>query len=188
MKSHFSEDQIKNYHARKLTPSELLQMDEHMEQCTDCSTRLIQNSTVDCRVASLDHHLQEESEEDHLEYEQLIGYLEHTLDPSDREIVEAHLQSCASCLTEEQDLRSFRKVITDRRKRSAFILQVAGIAAAIAVLVIAARVLLIKPDAEPVAFMIHDGQYQIAFNEGRPRSGQQMEFTRRQAAPTSTRA
>jgi hypothetical protein len=162
VRSHLSEEEIQKYHTRALSPSELLELDEHMESCADCSSRLLPEDVFDARVTSLQNDLQSAEDEDHLEYEQIIGYLKNTLSKTDQEVAEKHLQSCSTCTAEAQDLAHFRRVMQKREKSRTFI-RVAGIAAALVGIAIAAR--LFFQSSEPVAFVINDGQNQIAFNK-----------------------
>jgi hypothetical protein len=166
VKSHLSEEEINKYQNHSLSPSELLELDEHMENCTDCATRLMNPSMIDSRTASLQMHLQTAEDEDHLEYEELIGYLTQKLKPFDREIVEKHLQTCAACAADEQDLRKFRKVVDTRRSSQSFTLRFAAVAAAIIFVTIgAALYFLNQPKSKPIAFVIQDGPDQISFNK-----------------------
>src|SRR5260370_36767986 len=41
---------------------------------------------------------------DHLDYEQLVGIAENMLDATEREIIDIHLSTCATC---REDVRSF---------------------------------------------------------------------------------
>ncbi|HEV8484718.1 MAG TPA: zf-HC2 domain-containing protein [Blastocatellia bacterium] len=44
----------------------------------------------------------------HLQYEQLVAYVDQAAEEVDREIVESHLEICSQCAAEAQDLRAFK--------------------------------------------------------------------------------
>lgn len=47
----------------------------------------------------------------HLRFEQLEGYVDHRLDPTEAELVEAHTDLCSQCAGELHDLEAFRQAL-----------------------------------------------------------------------------
>jgi hypothetical protein len=151
LKQHLSEDQILTYQERKITPEQLLEVDDHLQACESCRIRLNEKSVSVGTFESLRSGLRTIAtmETDHISYEQLEGFIDRKFDGIEQEIIQSHLEICDVCKAEEQDLRSFqtelhqkiddRKVIPFWRSRAFQIFyQVAGAAAVVFVVWIAA--------------------------------------------------
>jgi hypothetical protein len=86
---------------------------QHIAMCEMCRARVSNPGHVAFAFAAFERELQQAgTEDDHLPYQQLSGYVDDELPEIDREIVESHLESCAECAAEVRDLRSFKSIIT----------------------------------------------------------------------------
>jgi len=106
MNGHLSEQLIERYRQRALLPAELLYADDHLVACEICRQHLGDEPRVQAAGLSLRRDLAATGLT-HLAYEQLEGYIEGSLDQTDREIADSHLNLCAQCATELDHLRAF---------------------------------------------------------------------------------
>jgi anti-sigma factor RsiW len=115
LSEHLSAQTIEQYHTRKLPPKDLLSADDHLATCSACRQRANEAVSGEKAFASLraDLHAAALEEPDHLSDEQLTALVDDDLDAIDREIVESHLEICASCKAEAADLRAFREEIAN---------------------------------------------------------------------------
>jgi Putative zinc-finger len=96
-----------------MSPEGLRTVHQHIAVCEMCRARLSTPGQVAFAFAAFERELQQaETEDDHLPYQQLSGYVDDALREIDREIVESHLETCAECTAEVRDLRSFKSIIT----------------------------------------------------------------------------
>lgn len=152
MQHHLSETEIQNYQLKKITPDQLLELDDHIQSCELCRNRLHQKQD-DISFKWLRSELRATVVEnpDHLSYDHLESYVDGSLDSIDLEIVQSHLNICNECTTDVNELRSVqselhnkvesRKVISFWRLPSSSVpLKLAGAAAAIAFFMWAATI------------------------------------------------
>lgn len=152
MQHHLSETEIQNYQSKKITPDQLLELDDHIQSCELCRNRVHQKQD-DISYKWLRSELRTEAVENsgHLLYDHLESYVDGSLDSIDLEIVQSHLNICNECTTDVNELRSVqselhnkvesRKVISFWRLPSSSVpLKLAGAAAAIAFFMWAATI------------------------------------------------
>ena len=110
MSEHLSEQLIDTYRAGRLSPGELLALDDHLAACDACRQRLNSALPQEATFASLRVQLESvaKTDPDHLPSELITAYVDELVDTVDREIVEGHLTYCDRCRSEVQDLRAFR--------------------------------------------------------------------------------
>ena len=108
---HLSAQTIERFHRRQLPPEDLLAADDHLAGCAACRLGANENVSGDKAFGSLRADLRGavREESDHLSDEQLTAFVDNELDAVDREIVESHLEICARCEAETEDLRAFRE-------------------------------------------------------------------------------
>jgi hypothetical protein len=106
MNGHLSAQLIERYRQRMLPPAELLDADDHLAACEMCRQQLGDKQLVQATARSLRAELAA-TRLTHLAYEQLVAYVEGSLDQTDRETMESHLSLCAQCAAELADLRAF---------------------------------------------------------------------------------
>lgn len=106
MIDHASREQIEGFCARTLDPPQLTAIGGHIACCDSClqlfreTLRQKRNYAPVQISLSPDHWFKD----DHLDYEQLVGFVDERMDDEEREIASIHLQSCARC---HSDVRSF---------------------------------------------------------------------------------
>jgi hypothetical protein len=104
---HVTADELQHLERRDLESAELLKVMRHLARCSDCAR--MADGLIPNRLT-----LGEEigNEPDHLDAEtQLFPWVDGTIDSSSREIVETHLEDCAICRAEAEDLRRLRRAI-----------------------------------------------------------------------------
>lgn len=106
MSDHLSPQLLERYCERRLEPQELLALDDHLASCTACRERLREVKPGRASLLALRASLQTaQAVPDHLQQEQLVAYAEGQLDEVERELAENHLESCAQCTAQAQQLR-----------------------------------------------------------------------------------
>jgi hypothetical protein len=108
MTNHITVEELERYRDHHLSVDELIPIDKHLSQCSSCH-QLFKNLTIKPeRLFPLQVDLSPinyEMEDMHLLFdEQIVPYVEGTLDAVDMEITESHLEYCLSC---KEELRSF---------------------------------------------------------------------------------
>jgi hypothetical protein len=111
---HLTPETIERYHQRRLTPEELLALDDHVSECEACRFQLAKVEEKQEVFSFLRADLQAEAETGPtcLSYEQLVAYVDHTMGEVDREIAESHLEICVQCEQEVSDLRAFKGLMS----------------------------------------------------------------------------
>ncbi|MEW6209303.1 MAG: hypothetical protein AB1631_13110, partial [Acidobacteriota bacterium] len=108
--THLSDDEIARYSARRMPPVELLAADRHLSHCDKCYARMQESqSSNPLLIASKAFCDTAEDDDTHLTYEQLVSLTDDQLGEIDREILESHLEFCASCEAELSDLREVKE-------------------------------------------------------------------------------
>jgi len=94
-----------------MSPAELLAADDHFAVCEDCRRHASEPLQMDAVVSGLHAHLRAEAaalESDHLSYEQVAALVDGEIGDAEREALGSHLEICAPCSEEVNDLRAFR--------------------------------------------------------------------------------
>lgn len=103
---HLSGDDLARYAARRMSPRELLTADDHLTVCEQCYAQLNPAAKADDGLASALRAFEPSYvEPSHLSYEQLESCAEGSIGPVDLEIAQSHLETCAQCAAELNDLR-----------------------------------------------------------------------------------
>lgn len=107
MTDHVNSSQMEQFCARTLPALELVPVAQHLASCKTC--RQLFQGTFRLRRgdAPLSFTLAPEKwlRHEHLDYEQLVPYVEKRLSKADREMIDLHLQLCGLC---REDVRSFQ--------------------------------------------------------------------------------
>jgi Putative zinc-finger len=103
--SHVTDDDIDRLGRRELTPSELVQVTDHMAACVDCQQRLARRRGVEAAQIALDDALGESA--DHVPESDVHAFVDGRLDASSRRDIAGHLEHCAACAEEVRDLQHF---------------------------------------------------------------------------------
>ncbi len=113
MTDHLSTNQIERFALRILPASDLTAIAEHLNACPSCLrsfSEFHQSNRADAPIA-FTLAPEEWFKHEHLEYEQLAGYLDSILEDEEREITEVHLRVCERCQDSVQSLQEFRRQI-----------------------------------------------------------------------------
>ena len=118
MSEHLSEQILDSYRKRTISAADLISADDHLAGCEICPRRVLGSSSEDAGWVSLPAELSPTAdvEIDHLSYEQLAAYADHNLDDVEREIADVHLEVCAECTGDLNDLEAFRDAMTSRKQ------------------------------------------------------------------------
>lgn len=109
MSAHLTAEQIEYYQQRSLAPLELLSVDDHLVACKACRQKLCDEVQPQPIIASLRASLTEAGDTtEHLSYKELAAFVDDELNGTDRPIVLEHLDACAQCRAEMQDLATFK--------------------------------------------------------------------------------
>jgi hypothetical protein len=102
--AHITDEQIAQFRDRKLAPAELLEVDEHVAGCAPCRDRLAAGTNPFKAIRTLRADVV-----GHLQEQEIVACSEGSATPEQR----AHLQDCAMCQAEVQDLSRFRTELHD---------------------------------------------------------------------------
>jgi hypothetical protein len=108
---HLSAQSVELYRRRVMSPAELLAADDHFAACEDCRRHASEPPQMDAVVSGLHANLRAEAaalESDHLSYEQIAALVDDEIGEAELETLESHLEICAPCAEEVNDLRAFR--------------------------------------------------------------------------------
>lgn len=112
MTQHLTIQQLEAYRGRELRPAELLAADDHLAACAVCRAGLLEATPPPhVAIAGLLAELRElaAAPPQHLDYdEQLVPFVDNTIDEVGREIVRSHLSICPRCTAEARELQAFK--------------------------------------------------------------------------------
>ena len=106
MNDHVSTHQMERFCVSALPEDELVVIARHLSDCDSCHQLLSATLRSMRGTEGVRFTLAPEFwlRHEHLDYEQLVGIAENTLDATDREIIDIHLSICTTC---KEDVRSF---------------------------------------------------------------------------------
>ncbi|HUR82070.1 MAG TPA: zf-HC2 domain-containing protein [Thermoanaerobaculia bacterium] len=122
-----SQEMLRRLARRELTPREIAELLRHAGACDDCA-RL--TGDLDLDAVPLD------DEDDGPWHPELTAYADGVADDVEREIVESHLDDCATCREDLADLAALRRTISRNRVRGWRVAVTAAAAATIAAVMI----------------------------------------------------
>jgi hypothetical protein len=106
---HLSEQIINEHQQRRLSPAQLLAVDEHLASCHECHLRWSKGQSVESAADFYRDLLSSDvTVDDHLSYETLEAYVDNEATDVDREITEVHLEACSRCTAELRALEELR--------------------------------------------------------------------------------
>jgi hypothetical protein len=107
---HATDQELADFDGRRLSPSDLVRVTDHLASCRECQARLGEpdpaSRMASLRAAFLGAPVTELAE--HVEGDELAAYVDGTLDRIDAETVASHLEDCPACMAEVRDLQAFR--------------------------------------------------------------------------------
>jgi len=106
MSLHLSEQDLKRYRNRDLSPADTLALDDHLRDCVSCQTAAREHPEIQNAFELVLTRLQADAEggESHLLYQEIADYVDNTLSDVEREIADGHLDYCQNCKVEVEDL------------------------------------------------------------------------------------
>ena len=108
MAKHLSAEQITKYQERTLPPGELLAVDSHLGSCAECQAQMAAQSSEGIGfVLSIS-----EAASQHLTYEQMEAWVEDQMDQTERELVMAHIGTCAECARQLKAYEGYAPVMS----------------------------------------------------------------------------
>jgi anti-sigma factor RsiW len=145
MIEHVTSEDVEQLRHGALSPAEAAAFGAHVRSCAACAALLepqlaVASAGIRGEVPGAEAHLDPDA--------QLFPYLEGRLDAAERELVEAHLQSCAECRGDVADLRAIdaqpRRVAGRRRA-----VWLAAAAAVVVAVFVAPALWRSEPDVPP---------------------------------------
>src|SRR5262245_61193322 len=106
---------------------ELITIGDHLAECNDCRYKLGVAEERAAILQSLTRDLQSAMVKslEHLTYKQIAGYVDGNLDSVQMELVQSHLEICARCKAEWQDLAKYQKELkSEQSPKTSFLLPI----------------------------------------------------------------
>jgi Putative zinc-finger len=140
--SHVTGEKLRRLGRRELTPREIAEVLRHVGACRECARAAA--AEAGRHPDSLQRTIFDDEGPWHPEPADIAAYADGTAGPAEREIVASHLEDCALCREDVQDLATLRRW---RSRRRAWRIAIAAAAAIIAVVI--SVVLLLSRRHEP---------------------------------------
>jgi hypothetical protein len=104
MANHVTAEQLEQYRKQTLLPRELLLVDDHLAECSDCSRHFLHDEMAALDLAELRH---EAERPQHVSYQEIVAYVEDLAEPGARASVEKHIVTCRRCAQDLFELQQF---------------------------------------------------------------------------------
>jgi hypothetical protein len=112
VKTHLSDVDIEAYRSRSATPDKLLAMNDHLFECDQCLRLCDSPDKVGRTYEAFRKFLETEARwKEHLDFEQLEGFVDGTTGADTTRQVLAHIADCAECRSGIRDLKAIRERI-----------------------------------------------------------------------------
>src|SRR6266542_2152308 len=107
MTTHLSNEIVQRFHAQALVGVDRKLIYDHILGCESCRLRIVDARTQPVALRTLSEYLlpREDEEPYHLDYETIEAFVDENLDATDRSTARLHLEDCAECSAEVEDLR-----------------------------------------------------------------------------------
>ena len=107
---HLTEEELRQYQTRSMSPAGLLAADDHLAECGDCRKSLSLMGKDSAEGSALLRCLTGEGPlaMRHLSHDELVAYAEEAWSNADQQWVLGHLEACTDCREDAEDLKSFR--------------------------------------------------------------------------------
>jgi hypothetical protein len=115
---HLTEEELRQYRRRTMPSPALLEADDHLARCSECRRSLERVEPGAASDVALWRALTgaETAGQQHVSHEELVAFVENDWSITDRSRVTAHLEGCAECRADSEDLSRFRAELEDRPK------------------------------------------------------------------------
>ena len=104
MANHVTAEQLEQYRNQTLPPRELLLVDDHLAECSDCSRHFLHEEMAALDLAELRH---EAERPQHVSDQEIVAYVEDLAEPGARALVEKHIVTCRRCAQDLSELQRF---------------------------------------------------------------------------------
>jgi hypothetical protein len=113
MAEHFKKSQIERFSVSALPEDQLDTIAQHLAECEGCHQMLVKTLRSQRGTEGLKFSLDPDFlfRHEHLEYEQLVGVAENKMDVTEREVIDLHLSTCATCREDVRSFLAFRKQV-----------------------------------------------------------------------------
>lgn len=112
--AHITAEAAERYRRGLLPPAELIAAQAHADGCEECRARLAGAVGLDASFTKIreEFSFSPDRDEDtgHLPYEQLMAFVDGSLDEATREIAESHMAVCVECAGDAEDLRTYQTI------------------------------------------------------------------------------
>ncbi|HUK92333.1 MAG TPA: hypothetical protein VLZ81_18165 [Blastocatellia bacterium] len=109
---HLTEETVRRFRARGLSPLELAAAHDHADGCEYCHGWLFGGTRFKAALSSANRAVGEARSEPHLSFEQMADYVDSQFERHDIETIEIHISVCEQCRDEVSELASLRDTIT----------------------------------------------------------------------------
>jgi hypothetical protein len=115
---HLTDSELDLYRKRGMAPERLLGANSHLLSCDECYERYGAEDKVEAAFAILrDLQSGNDSESEHLSFEQLADYVDDKVDEKSSADICLHLRACAECETRRQEFAMLKPLVEARAAR-----------------------------------------------------------------------
>lgn len=110
MTTHLSDSEIEAYRSRTASPKQLLAVNGHIFECDQCYRLLESPDKLRMAYDAISHDFKAALlyRHEHLDYGQLAGYVDGTLEAKVRESVSTHIEQCEECASEVREVAALK--------------------------------------------------------------------------------
>lgn len=118
MGTHVSKSQLERFVAGALEDGEIGSIATHTADCESCHEAFVEELRRQVGSGPFTFSLEPEFcfRDDHLQFEDLVGIADRTLDDELKEIFDIHLKSCRSCSEDLTSFLAYRKLENESEK------------------------------------------------------------------------
>jgi hypothetical protein len=118
LEEHISDQDIERYRQRAMEPAALINTNEHLSVCEYCYQRFNKEDLLEPAYIFARSILpnRDASAEKHLLYDQIAAYVDEDLSYKEMEKAELHLENCAQCRIDVEDLRAVKTAILSQKE------------------------------------------------------------------------